>query len=242
MSPLRLWPRLAWDAAPRFLLASAAAAVLLFPLFVSARSDQSAMGVVASPGELPGVGILRFLLLGGTLIMWDGIASRPRREGHYRFLFTRPAPRWTHHLSAFSARLAWLSAFALLVGAAMERAGQPGSAAGAGTVGAALASGFVIGSLVLLASALVDRGDALLVAAFLVLEEGVRLGQADVSPAAALIARSLLSPLRAADALILGGLSGHAVPLERTMYACVPGIVALALGLLILQRRQLGPG
>lgn len=241
MSPLvRLLPRLARDRARRTVAAGLFVLLALAPALRAGRSAFSEGWADGSGGGAASAASLLALLL-AIAAPWvgEGIVSTPRRDGFGTLAATRPVPR--HGL----ALAGWIAAGLALAGLAVAVAGVANAAwRGIGTPlslpGAAAAS-FLLwawaGSALLLLSAALDRGEAPLAAALVLLPVPLGAGLGASGPLAGTLA---LSPtrtgLRAARTLLAGGTP----PLADLLPPLAGGALLLGLGLALARRRIAG--
>ncbi|MFO7587099.1 MAG: hypothetical protein R6X22_03410 [Gemmatimonadota bacterium] len=243
---LRLLPRLARDRAVRLVLVGGLVLLALAPVLRAGRSGLADGLLAGTDGGSAAVARLLALLL-ALAAPWvgEGVVSGPRRDGGAALAGVRPVSRVGFQLAGWTA--AGLAFLALAVGvAAVVNAAWPGagSAPGRGSslslVGAA-ASAFVlwvwVGSALLLLSALLDRGEAPLVTAVVLLPAllGASLPQADRLARAA-GAWPTRPALRAAREALEGS-----VPAASDLLAVVlGGALLLGLGLATAVGRHAG--
>ncbi len=253
LSLLRLWPRLFLDMLPRCSLLLAGSGVVLVPLFIQLRHSvaaeaagaggvAAATDIVAGASSGPAAGVFRLFLLVATLVLWEGIAAAVRRDGLFRMVFSRPVSRRSYFLARFGARLTCLLLLALVVAEALDRATVP-SVPAIGRIHAlqaAVVMGLFLGSLILVASAALDRGDALLIAALLVLEKVSIPGWAAPGGAVHPLAKTLLAPLTAFEDILRSLLTDAPVAAGSVVLVAVCGAALLGSGLLMAERREYG--
>lgn len=230
------------DLAPRFGLVVLVTALVLAPVHAVLGSlrlvEDPAAGLRVLPAPLPG--LYRLLLVGAALVLWEGIVSVPRRDGTFRFLFCRPASRAAFCATGHMARMSWLVCYGIGLAWVLGGPGGRELARGAST---ALAAGGFAGGLTLLASVLVDRGDALAVAAVLVLGRAARLGDAAVTAPLGSFrsaAAAVLKPVADLDATMVALAACHRPGVAGGLSVLIVSAVTLGLALRLVDRQELG--
>lgn len=237
-----------WRAA---LLAAAGTALLLPRALLLEDSGPGAAGfragLEAGPG--PGSGLLAGLwgvfLLAGVLVLWQGVVSSHVESGRFRTDLVRPVWRPGLYLARHLAALALLAAVTCAVAGLLRAAGAGAVPDPAGLLMASLLTGWTLGALLLLLSALMDRGDALAAVALFLAPgalDGMRgSGGPAVEGAGELLTAVLPPTLHLAGArraLLAGGEPDGAVVTAILLH----GAAALGLALLRLRLREYRPG
>lgn len=238
--PARLLPRLVRDRARRTAVAGTLVLLALVPALRAGRSALAeGWAAGAGPGAASAAGLLALLLAGVAPWVGEGIVSGPRRDGLGALAATRPVPRSGLALAGWTAAGLALAGLAVAVSAAVNAAWR-GAGPALSLPGAALAAALLwawAGSAVLLLSALLDRGEAPLAAALVLLPALLGAGLADGGTGARALALLPTRPaLRAARRLLAGGPPGAADLLPPLL----GGAVLLALGLALAARRGAG--
>lgn len=252
MSPLvRAALYFARDRSWRAALLAAAGTALLLPraLLPGDPGPGSAgfrAGLEAGPG--PGSGLLAGLwgvfLLAGVLVLWQGVVSSHVESGRYRTALVRPVWRPGVYLARHLAALSLLAAAAFGVAGLLRIAGAGPVPDPAGLLLASLLTGWTLGALLLLLSAIMDRGDALAAVALFLAPGALDGLRGDGSPATEAAARLLSAALPptpsladARRALLAGVEPDRAVVAAVLLY----GAAALGLALLRLRLREYRP-
>lgn len=196
-------------------------------------------GLAAGPGPLL-AGLWGIFLLGGVLILWQGIVSGTLGAGGDRTPLVRPLWRPGYYLSRHAAALLLLAGAALPT-ALVVRAGGGGAAARpAGVLAAALLTGWALGGLLLLLSAVLERGDVLAaVALFLApaAADGLLVGGGVASRVLGALLPPVIALRDARHALIAGSPPDVGDVAAPVLY----GTAAAALALIRLRAREFGP-
>lgn len=237
-----------WRAA---LLAAAGAALLLPRALLLGDSGPGAAGFRAGleSGPGPGSGLLAglwgVLLLAGVLVLWQGIVSSHVESGRFRTELVRPVWRPGLYLARHLAALSLLAVVACAVAGLLRIAGAGAVPEPAGLLLASLLTGWTLGALLLLLSALMERGDALAAVALFLAPgalDGIRGSGGTVIDGAVRLLMGALPPTRplagARRVLIAGGDPDGAGVTAILLY----GAAALGLALLRLQLREYRPG
>lgn len=242
-SLLRAAVSFARDRSGRALLLAAVGVALLLPrVLPAAAAGPGAAGFRdgLAGGSAAGTlaGLWGVAILGGVLLLWQGIVSSDVESGRFRTLLVRPVWRPGLFLARHAAVLLLLALAAGAVGASLTWAGAGVPAAALPL--SALLAGWALGGLLLLLSSLLDRGDVLAALA-LFLAPGALDGLAPAGglPGAAAATLSRVLPpvfaLRdARHALLAGGVPVAADLIEVAVY----GAVAAGLALLRLRTRE----
>lgn len=230
------------DRAGRATLLVAAGAALLVPRALGAGDGSPGAegfraGLEAGPGSGLLAGLWGVLLLAGILVLWQGIVASDVESGRFRTTLVRPVWRPGIFLSRHVAALLLLAAAAAGVAGALRLAGAGGGPDPAGLLLASLLTGWALGGLLLLLSALLDRGDVLAAVALIlapgVLEQGTAAGRllsAGLPP--------MLPLAEARRALLAGGGPDGDVLAAALLY----GAAATGLALLRLHLREFRAG
>lgn len=237
------------DRAGRAALLVAAGAALILPrALVLADEGPGAAGFRAGLEAGPGPGLLAGLwglfLLAGVLVLWQGIVSSDVGSGRFRVTLIRPVWRPGIFLARHAAAVLLLAAAAAGVAGLLRIAGAGATPDPGGLLLASLLTGWTLGALLLLLSALLDRGDALgAVALFLApgALEGVLEGGTAAAAAGRLLSPALPPMLPLAEvrrALLAGAEPGGGVLATAILY----GAAALLLALLRLHLREYRAG
>lgn len=239
----------AGDRAGRAALLVAAGAALILPRALVLVDDGPGAagfraGLEAGPGPGLIAGLWGIFLLAGVLVLWQGIVSSDVASGRFRTTLVRPVWRPGIFLARHVTALLLLAAAAAGVAALLWIAGGGAAPDPGGLLLASLLTGWTLGALLLLLSALLDRGDALAaVALFLApgalegaLEGGTVVGAAGRLLSAALPPMLPLAELR--RALLAGAEPGGGVLAAAILY----GGAALVLALLRLHLREYRAG
>lgn len=242
MSPFRLWPRMVSDLVPRSSLILLATAVVLAPLYAvsggMSTGGASHAGLRALPTPL--ITLHGLLTVGAALALWDGVVSGPRRDGSFRFLFSRPASRSAFYGAEHLARIAWIVPYGIALAWVLGVGCCTGLARAAIT---SLVTGAFVGGLTVLASALLDRGEALGVTAILLVERAVRPGGIDPDAVLGSFllrgASALLSPVSEFYQTVAALSAGRPPDPGGSWLVLLAGASSLALGLGIASCRQL---
>lgn len=240
-----LLPRLVGDRVRRAAIAAAVLLSITLPLFLRGTSDAAAGvrdGISAShaSGTAALIPIVALMLALSAAWLADGVVSEVRRDGSAPLVLTRPISRSGYFLTRWMAGFLCLAAVGLVttltidLAARLSGTGEP-ALSPVGAVGAAATSWLWVGSVVLVVSSLLDRGEALAGALLLLLPPYLA---ATLSPetvftrvAAALPSKTVLDVSRtllAGDPVI----GGHLVRVAGWSAG------ALALGLFIAARRE----
>ena len=235
----RLLPRLVRDRARRTLAAGVLLLLAMAPALRAGRSAYSEGWVDGSGGAASAASLLALLLVVAAPWIGEGIVSRPRRDGFGALAACRPVPRSGLALAGWVAAGLAVAALAVGVAAAVNGAwrgiGPPLSLPGA-AVAAALLWAWA-GSAVLLLSALLDRGEAPLAAAAVLLPALLATGPSSGGPVVETLALVPTRPaLRAARAVLAGAPAGTADLLPPLVGATL----LLVLGLALAARRGAG--
>lgn len=235
-----------WRAA---LLAAAGTALLLPRALLRGDAGAAASGFRAGldAGPGPGAGVLTGLwglfLLAGVLVLWQGVVSSHVESGRFRTVLVRPVWRPGIYLARHVAVLSLLAAAASVVAALLRIAGAAPVPDAAGLLLASLLTGWTLGALLLLLSALLERGDALAAAA-LFLAPGALEGLVDGGPgsAAGRMLSATLPPMLSLAETRRSLLAGRSPDGEGLATALVYGAAALGLALLRLRGREYRAG
>lgn len=237
------------DRAARAALLVAAGAALILPrALVLADDGPGAAGFRAGLEAGPGPGLLAGLwgvfLLAGVLILWQGIVSSDVESGRLRATLVRPVWRPGIFLARHVAALLILAAAAAGV-AGLLRVADGGTAPDpGGLLLASLLTGWTLGALLLLLSALLDRGDVLAAVALFLAPgalEGLLEGGTAVAAGGRLLSAALPPMLPLAElrrALLAGAEPEGSVLAAAVLY----GAAALVLALLRLHMREYRAG
>lgn len=241
MRPLfRLLPRLARDRVLRLPLVGGLLLLALAPVLRGGRSGLAdGLLAEADAGPASAARLLAFLLAISAPWIGEGLVSGPRRDGGAALAAVRPVPRAGLPLAGWVAAGLVHAALAVLL-AAIVNATWPGSGASLSALGAAAAALVLwawVGSALLLLSALLDRGEAPLAAALVLLPAVLGAGLAGADPLArALRVLPTRPALRAASEALTGG-----VPAATDLvHVAVGGALLLGLGLAIAARQEVG--
>lgn len=246
--PVRAAASFARDRSGRALLLAAVGGALLLPRVLPAGgAGPGAAGFrdgLAAGGGAAGTlaGLWGVAVLGGILLLWQGLVSSDVESGRFRTLLVRPVWRPGLFLARHVAVLLLLVLAAGIVGASLTWAGAGVPAAALPL--SALLAGWALGGLLLLLSSLLDRGDVLAALA-LFLAPGALDGLAPaegLAGAAAGILSRLLPPVfalrDARHALLAGGAPAAGDLAEAAVY----GAAAAGLALLRLETREFRGG
>lgn len=241
---LRAGSFFARNRAPRTAALVALGLALLLPrALVLDRSGAAAEGfrdglaAGAGPGGALLAGLWGIFLLGGSLLLWQGVVSGSLAAGRHRTPLARPVWRPGYYLARHAAALLLLAAAAVFAGMSVWAAGGNAAARPAGLLAAALLTGWALGGLLLLLSSLLDRGDALAGAA-LFLAPAAADGLVPAGGPVYGLFDALLPPvfaLRDVRHALLGG--GPVEPGDVGMILAY-GAAAVALALLRLRTRE----
>lgn len=226
------------------LLAAAAAAVLVPRVLPASGPGPGAAGfrdgLAAGPGATAGTvaGLWGVVLLGGVLLLWQGIVASDAESGRFRTLLARPLWRPGLYLARHGAAIVLLLAAAAAVAGALalKGAGVPPLALPL----SALLAGWALGGLLLLLSSLLERGDVLAALA-LFLAPGALAGPTPpegLAGAATSALSAILPPvfaLRDARHDLAAGAAPAAGDVVELLFY---GAVALGLALLRLHTRE----
>ncbi len=164
----RLLPRLLRDRLPRSTAATILILFLSSPLWARSGSGFSD-GYMrnAEPGAASVAKVLALLLALAAPWLAEGIVSDLRLGGHGPILLTRPVPRAGFYLARWVAGLGAITAAAITTSSVLNLVWSLRIEGGnglslLGSAGAALVIWVWVGSAVLLLSAVLDRGEALL--------------------------------------------------------------------------------
>lgn len=233
------------DRAGRAALLAAAGAALVVPRALGAGDESpGAAGFRAGLEVGSGSGLLAglwgVLLLAGVLVLWQGIVASDVESGRFRTTLVRPVWRPGIFLFRHVAALLLLAAAAAGVWGVLRLAGAGAAPDPAGLLLASLLTGWALGGLLLLLSALVDRGDVLAAVA-LFLAPGVVEQGTEAAAAVRLLSAGLPPMLPLAEArraLLAGGGPGGDVLAAALLY----GAAATGLALLRLHLREYRAG
>lgn len=248
IAPLRAAASFARDRSARALLLAAVGAVVLLPrVLPAAGAGPGAAGFrdgLAAGGAAAGTlaGLWGVVLLGGILLLWQGIVSSDVEGGRFRTLLVRPVWRPGLFLARHGAALLLLVLAAAAVGGCLWLAGARIPAAVLPL--SALLAGWTLGGLLILLSSLLDRGDVLAALALFLAPgalDGLAPAEGPVGVVAAVLSR-LLPPMYALrDArhdLMAGGPPAAGDLAEVAIY----GTAAVGLALLRLHTREFRGG
>lgn len=151
-------------------------------------------GLAAGPGAGGAAlaGLWGIFLLAGVLLLWQGVVSGDVDRGGFRTVLVRPVWRPGLYLARHGAALLLLCLTVLTAGSVLRVAGGAAAPDPGGLLLSSLLTGWALGGLVLLLSALLDRGDALAAGALFLAPAAVDGLAASGSPAAA--AAAVLAP------------------------------------------------
>lgn len=232
------------DRASRAALLAAGGIAVLLPRVLPAGGEGAGAagfrdGLAAGPtatGTL--AGLWGVLVLGGVLLLWQGVVASEVESGRFRTTLVRPLWRPGFFLARHGAALLLLALAAACVGEGLAAAG---AAVGPAALPlSALLVGWTLGGLVLLLSSLLDRGDVLAALALFLAPgavDGLRPGSGAASFALELLSAALppMFALRDARHALMAG-AAPAVP--DLASAAAYGAAALALALLRLVTRE----
>jgi len=246
VSVLRLFPRLLRDQLARLGVLVGLAVVGMGPVLWGLRglaaNREVQAGVregMAAGGAAPFGGLLSLMLTGGSLFLWRGIVADRRREGLYRVELARPIWRPGLFLACHIAKSVAFVAVALLPGIGFWWVGRSFGLvwSPAGTALAAAACALLIGSLIFLASAWMDRGDALLILALLLLYRalGLAVGTGPSSGTTRAVLTNMLPPFGALFEVQRAFIAGSAPESGAMTGVAGYGLAALIAGLVSLQ-------
>jgi len=241
----RLFPRLVVDRAARAVVVTTALLALTAPLMLRQGSAYGAglsdgLSVGGTRGATLVVNLLAFGLALAAAWLSEGVVSGLRRDGSGPLLLTRPVSRSGLFMAHWLAGLTALAAVALAIVAtlngirhAAEGSGSPMSVSGA--VGAAIVTWTWVGSVVLLCSSLLERGEALAGALLVILP----ISLAAILPTGSLPARlSGLLPSRDVLTTSRDLLAGQTVSRHTLLWALGWGSLTLAIGILSACTRE----
>ena len=236
-----LFPRLLRDRLPRSFVATALVLLFTSPLL---RFGESGFADGYKAGGEPGAASTAHLvgLLLALVSPWlaEGVVSDLRRNGSGPLLLTRPISRPALYLARWLAGLVSLDIVALVAATTINVAWSTGGGIGpdlslVGTLGAGLVTWIWVGSTVLLLSAVLDRGEAL-VGALLV---AIPIAMTAVLPTADLLARAArVLPVRPMLRAVRGSLEGNIPEQPALLTTGCWGLIVLGIGLFAACRRD----
>lgn len=237
------------DRAGRAALLAAAGAALLLPRALALDAEGPAAagfraGLEAGPGSGLLAGLWGIFLLAGVLILWQGIVASEVESGRFRSVLVRPVWRPGLFLARHVAALVLLAAAAAAVGGLLWVAGAGGVPDPAGLLAASLLTGWTLGALLLLLSALLDRGGSLAAVALFMAPGALDdfLGGETLFAAAGRLLSAGLPPMLPLAELRAELLAGARPDGQILLAALLYGGVALALAVLRLQLREYRAG
>lgn len=242
------WAR---DRAGRAALLAAAGAALLLPRALALEAEGPAAagfraGLEAGPGSGSGLlaGLWGIFLLAGVLILWQGIVASDVESGRFRSVLVRPVWRPGIFVARHVAALVLLAAAAAAVGVLLWVAGVGGVPDPAGLLAASVLTGWTLGALLLLLSALLDRGGILAAVALFMAPgalDGLLARETLLAAAGRRISAGLppMLPLAELRAELLAGARPDG---QILLVALLYGGAALALAVLRLQLREYRAG
>jgi ABC-type transport system involved in multi-copper enzyme maturation permease subunit len=240
-----LLPRLVLDRAPRAIIATAIVLALTEPLLLRRASDATAGfrdGLSVGVASVASAVIPILALLFGISAAWlaDGVVSELKRNGSGPLALTRPVSRSGYFLAR------WLSGFlcmaaaglvvVLVLNASAHLSGIPvAGLSPVGAVGAVAVSWLWVGSVVLVFSSLLHRGEAF-AGAFLLVMPIVLVA---ILPPGGLPARiASLFPSKTMLDVSRAFLAGEPVIGGHLLRIAVWGSASLSVGLLLAVRRE----
>ena len=237
------------DRAGRAALLVAAGAALLLPRALALGDEGPGAagfraGLEASPGSGLLAGLWGIFLLAGVLVLWQGIVAADVESGRFRTVLVRPAWPPGIFLARHVAALLLLAAASAGVAGLTWIAGAGAVPDPAGLVAASLLAGWTLGALVLLLSALLDRGDLLAAAALFLAPGAVEAfsGGGTVVAAAGRVLSAGLPPMLPLAETRRSLLAGAGPDGGALAAALLYGGAALALALLRLHVREYRAG
>ena len=236
-----LFPRLVRDRLALSVVATALVLLLTSPLLRFGESG-FADGYMAGgePGAASTAKLVGLLLALAAPWLAEGVVSDLRRNGSGPLLLTRPISRPGFYFARWLAGCVCLAGVAIVTAATINIAWRASGGSGpglslAGSVGAGFVIWIWVGSTVLLLSAVLDRGEALvgtlLVAIPIALTASLPTTDLLAGAARVMPVRPMLS---AARALLVGE-----VPMQTTLLKTGGwGLAILGVGLLVASRRD----
>lgn len=241
-SLVRLLPRQILDRLPRAILATILILLLTSPLWASSESGFSdGYGMDAEPGAVAVARLLCLLLALAAPWMAEGVVSGSRLDGTAPLTLARPVPRAGVYLARWVAGLGAIVAVAIAVSTILDLIcnQRPGDGQGlsiVGAAGAALVIWMWVGSAVLLLSAVLNRGEALVGA--LVVVTPLALAVA-LPPGSALAEAAEFIPTRTMLAIARDLLAGRGANLYEPLLVGAWGLGTLSIGLAVATRRDM---
>lgn len=246
LPPASSWAR---DRAGRAALLAAAGAALLLPRALALEAEGPAAagfraGLEAGPGPGLLAGLWGIFLLAGVLILWQGIVASDVESGRFRSVLVRPVWRPGIFLARHVAALALLAAAAGAVGGLLWVAGAGGVPDPPGLLAASLLTGWTLGALLLLLSALLDRGGVLAAVALFMAPGALDrfLAGETLFAAAGRLLSAGLPPMLPLAELRTELLAGARPDGQILLAALLYGGTALALAVLRLRQREYRAG
>ena len=236
-----LFPRLLRDKLSRSVVATALVLLLTSPLLRFGESG-FADGYMARgvPGAASTANLVGLLLALTAPWLAEGVVSDLRRSGNGPLLLTRPISRPGFFFARWLAGFVCLAGVAIIVSAIVNLVwsanGGPGPGLSlAGSIGAGLVIWLWVGSIVLLLSAVLERGEALAGALLVAIPVALTASLPTTDP---LAAAARILPVRqmlgAARALLAGD-----VPVQSTLVTTGGwSLSILGVGLLVASRRD----
>jgi len=247
MSGANLLAYARWHA--RDSLARSLTSVLLFTALVGIPlmelASREGLASVTEPGRLhEGTAqlyrnILTLTMTLGALLVGSGFVSKDREAGHVRFLFSTPMVPWQFYLLRFVVGLALYSAMFALISVGFSEAVFPVPIAPA--IASAVLYGSLLGSLGMLAGALMRHDGVLVIGVVLlgsVLQQLVR-ASAGNSPAWINGLAKALPPIDAADHIRGAWLNGASAEPGQLTLVLAWSLAMLLASLLLIKRAPL---
>ncbi|MGW8281956.1 MAG: hypothetical protein ACWGON_01545 [Gemmatimonadota bacterium] len=238
----RLLPRQFVDRLPRVLLATILVLLLTSPLWTrngSGFSDGYRMN--AEPGAAAVARLLCLLLALAAPWLAEGIVSDLRLRGTGPFMLARPVPRAGVYLVRWVAGLAGIVVAAIAISTILNLISNLRPAYGhglsiVGSAGGALIIWVWVGSVVLLLSAVLDRGEVLAGALVVVLPVALTVA---LPPGSLLAGAAELIPTRPMLHMARDLMAGHGPRVHELLLVSVWGFSTLWVGLVVATRRDL---
>jgi len=238
----RLLPRQFLDRLPRAILATILVLLLTSPLWARNGSGFSdGYGMNAESGAAGVARLLCLLLALAAPWLAEGVVSDLRLGGTGPFLLARPVPRAGVYLARWIAGLGGIVAAAVAISTILNLIWnlRPGDGHGlsiVGSAGAALVIWVWVGSVVLLLSAVVDRGEVLAGALVVVLPVALTIA---LPPGSLLAGAAELTPTRPMLHLARDLMAGRGWRVQEWLVVSVWGFSTLCVGLVVATRRDL---